>query len=165
MTIDLVERYKTSGLSGDEWRFNFWVRCWFKGEVVSQFTPLKMQHAIMLLGSWFLEETCPLPERVVQLDNMLCDQPGCMNVPIGRFVLKRLTSQGGDYLDPAEQFSAYFRKFCAKHVQRGTCSREDSDSNYIPIDNATADDSTNAEESPSAFGGVIEIDEETLKRD
>lgn len=157
ITIDLVERYKTSGLSGDEWRFNACIEFWFKGEVVHRELARDITEAAAALPYHILHNTCPIPERIIQLEKNLCDQPGCKDVAVGRFVLKRLTSRTGEYLDPAEegQWCHYFRKFCAKHLRRGDCSREDADANYIAIDAATADDSTNTEASPSA---VIYVD-------
>lgn len=161
ITMRVVPRYKTSGLSGDEWRQHVEVEFRFKGEKVGGFGARDMKAAAMLFGHHLLEQTCPIPERVIEIERAKCDQPSCTEPAVGRYLLKRLTSDRGEYLAQDEQSFAYYRQFCRKHARRGDCGREDSDANYEPLDDLRPDDSSNLIESPSAFGGVVELDAPT----
>jgi hypothetical protein len=157
ITFDVVPRFKTSGLSGDEWRQHVQVRFWHKGEVVFETGYRDMRCALALAQSDFLRQQEPIPERVIELEQESCDQPSCPAPPVGRFALKKQTSDRGDYLDMTDQYFGAYRQFCKKHLRRGDCSREDADDNYEPIDAATAEDSTNLEESPSVLASPIMV--------
>jgi hypothetical protein len=157
ITFDVVPRYKTSGMSGDEWRQHVQVRLWHKGEVVFEAGYRDMQCALALAQADFIRQQEPIPERVIELERESCDQPSCPAPPAGKFALKRQTSRTGDYLDQADQYFGAYRQFCKKHLRRGDCSREDADDNYEPIDAATAEDSTNLEESPSVLAAPITV--------
>ena len=151
ITMELVERYKTSELSGNEWRFSVAIRFWFKGECVHEKHFNGMQSAIMMLPSEWLRAQEPIPQRVIDIEEAgACSQPACTEKAVGRFKLKRLFSERGDALDPADVTLNHYREFCKRHVRRGDCGREDCDNNYEPLDGLTAEDSTNREESPSA---------------
>jgi hypothetical protein len=128
--LDVVPRYKTSGLSGDEWRTYVAVRFSFKGVVVHEWQTRDMQTAILLLGYEWTRQQEPIPTEVIEREKGRCDQPGCANEAPRRFLLKSLFSDHGDRLDPADQSLRYFRQFCDEHAQRGDCGREDSDANY-----------------------------------
>lgn len=157
--IELVvtPRYKTSGLSGDEWRTGVVVKFHFKGEVVHETFFTSMRYAVMLLGAEWTKAQEPIPMAVIKLEKAKCDQPGCHRDAVARFKLKRLTSDCGEYLDPADQHLEYYRKFCKRHLRRGDCGREDADDNYEPLDGIGPEQSSNLEESPAAFGGIIEV--------
>lgn len=155
ITFKVVPRYKTSGLSGDEWRQHVQVEFWFKGEVVHEAGFRDMRAALMLTPAEWVHAQEPIPDRVIALERDTCDQPSCAEKPVGRFVLKRRTDRGGQFLDEKDQHFGGYRKFCKKHLRRGDCSREDSDDNYVPLDGVTAEASTNVEESPSA---VVVVD-------
>jgi hypothetical protein len=159
ITLEVVPRYKTSGLSGDEWRTSVHATFWFKGEKVHERSWTSMQYAIMLLAHEWVTQQEPIPERVIKLEESKCDQPGCANDAVARFRIKRETSEHGEWLDRSDSSMRYFRKFCKKHVERGDCSREDCDENYEPLDAVTSAASTNVEESPSVLGPVIVLDE------
>lgn len=153
--LQVVPRYKTSGLSGDEWRQHVSVKFFFKGEVVHETGWNTMRNALMLLAGEWLRAQEPIPSRIIEMEHEgLCDQPSCPNRAEGRFRLKRLTSDRGDYLDPADQHMQYYRQFCKRHLRRGDCSREDADDNYEPLDGIGPDASTNVVESPSAAVAV-----------
>lgn len=166
VTVETLERYKTSGLSGDEWRFNSFVQFWFKGHPVHSYTARDVEAAFKRFFQQYDEATCPISIELSKLDDKLCDQPGCARAPIARFALKRLTADNGDYLDPAEQYFTYYRKFCSKHTRRGDCSREDCDENYVAIDTIPeaykhdGDNHARSEMSESSFGGVIVLSDE-----
>lgn len=157
ITFRTVYRYKTSDLSGDEWRFNIYAEFFFKGQRVHETTFRSMEVASMLLPSILLDLPETTVNQISKLDETTCDEPGCSQRWAGRLQLKRLTASDGSWLDQSENTLKYFRKFCLKHIQRGDCSREDADDNYIPLDKIDARDTQNAEESPSIFGGIVDL--------
>lgn len=151
ITLEVVPRYKTSGLSGDEWRQHVQVQFWFKGQVVHETGFRDMEAALMLTPAEWIRAQEPIPEQVIKLERDACDQPSCTEKAVGRFALKRRTDRQGNFLDEKDQHFGAYRQFCKKHLRRGDCSREDSDENYEPLDAVTAEASTNVEESPSAL--------------
>jgi len=78
--LKVVPRLKQSGLSGDEWRTNVGVQLMFKSEVIHE-QPLggNMETAVLLLGHLLVGSACPIPDRVLELEQLKCDQPGCSN--------------------------------------------------------------------------------------
>jgi hypothetical protein len=127
--LEVVPRYKTSDLSGDEWRTSVAIRFFFKGNLVYETSFTSMQSALMMLPSVWLKAQEPISMEVVRLEKKYCDQPGCQQQDslVKRF-LKRVASNEG-WLPDKDMF-AYFRRFCAKHLERGDCALEDSDRNY-----------------------------------
>ena len=156
--ISVEPRYKTSGLSGDEWRTNAVIQFCFKGETFRAETAKDIGAAVLVLG-YHLITGEGLPKEYIELERQTCDQKGCTNPAVGRLELKRLTATDGSYLDPLDNTMRYYRQFCAEHIKRGDCDREDADENYKPLDEKFSQDSTNTKESPSQFGGIIELKE------
>lgn len=157
--LDVVPRYKTSGLSGNEWRISVRVRFSFKGEVVHETTIMTMRYAMMLLAGEWVKAQEPIPTRVIELERSKCDQPGCSNDAVSTYHIKVEFSERGDKLDPGDSTMLHYRRFCRVHLRRGDCGREDSDANYDVVEGPGPDDTSNVIESPSAFGGAIEIDD------
>lgn len=153
--MSVVPRYKTSGLSGNEWRFHVAVKLYFGGKLVHELGFGRMDAALSLLQGHLAELTCPISDAILEREKTKCDQVGCDADAVGRFKLKRLTSERGEYLDPSDQYSDYYRQFCRRHMRRGDCGREDADDNYEPMDGVGPNDSTNVIESPAEFGGVV----------
>ena len=162
INLKVIPRYKTSELSGDEWRQSIHIDFMFKGMLVKTEICRDMKTAIMLLGSYYLKEFA-IPKEVLAIEKESCDQPSCPKKAIGRLKLKKLTDSTGDWLDMKEQYAEYYRQFCSEHIQRGDCGREDTDDNYTPMDTASSTDSTNKERSPSHFGGIIDFSTPTHK--
>lgn len=158
--LAIVPRYKTSGLSGDEWRQSVAMRFYFKGEMVhEEFCGGKMEWALMLVASEWLKNESPIPDRVIEIEKTKCDQPSCDANAVGRYLIKKEYGDRGEDLDQSAIHSAKYRQFCAKHARRGDCGREDADRNYEPLDTLKPEQSTNTEESPAAFGGVVVLDD------
>ncbi len=149
--LSIVPRYKTSGMSGDEWRQHIAVKFYFKGEVVHETGFNGMRNTLMLLGGEWLRAQEPIPSRIIEMENEgLCDQPSCPNQAEGRFQIKRETSDNGLWLDPEEQrYHSSYRQFCKRHMRRGDCGREDADDNYEPLDGVGPEASTNVITSPA----------------
>lgn len=160
ISLDIVPRYKTSGLSGDEWRFAVHASFWFKGEKLFTRTFRDMQTAVQCLGGVLAETTSPIPKRVIELEHEgRCDQPGCAEPSVSKYRFKRIFGrQGEDLADSEMAHASYFAQFCARHLRRGDCGREDADENYEVISGPGPDDSTNLVESPAIFGGYISPD-------
>lgn len=153
--LAVVPRYKTSGMSGDEWRQHIAIRFFFKGELVHESGANNMRNALMLLPGEWIKAQEPIPQWIIDMENSgLCDQPSCPNQAEGRFLIKRETSERGAWLDPSEsQYHDSYRQFCKRHLRRGDCGREDADDNYTSLDGASPEQSTNLVESPA--GQVI----------
>lgn len=148
--IRLVPRYKTSGLSGDEWRQHAQIEFLFKGQVIGETSWRTVEYAVMALGADLLRlGDSGIPDEVIALERVKCDQPSCQNDAVGRFEIKREFGRQGEDVVPSNYFR-YYRQFCKVHLRRGDCSREDCDDNYIPLDGIGPDGSTNTQESPSA---------------
>jgi len=151
--LKVVPRYKTSELSGDEWRTSVRVTLSFKGAVVTTKCFGDMDSAIRMFGATTV--TDQIPDIVRKLEETKCDQPGCSEDAVSRYRLKQQFSRNGHRLDPSDQYGTCYRQFCSRHLRRGDGGREDSDDNYEVLDSSGPDKSTNMEISPSAFGGQL----------
>lgn len=131
--IDLFvrDRFKTSGLSGDEWRYSVVIRFWRKGELVYETSYGRMEWAVAALPY----ELLTLPEKSKKpmwgLDEKQCAQYGCPETAEVVYRLKQHFSDRGEGPLPDELEA--FRAYCGKHKNRGDASREDSMGNYEEI--------------------------------
>lgn len=148
--IYVVPRYKTSGMSGDEWRQHVQVDLYFKGVKTLEFGCRDMSAMAMLLGARMIEAgDHGISEKVIELESGgICDQPSCKEPSIGRLLIKQEFERGRKQ-HPEEKYGSSYRQFCGKHIRRGNCDLEDCDSNYEPMDGIAADASTNTESAPS----------------
>lgn len=160
--LAVVPRYKTSGLSGDEWRQHVAIRFFFKGELVHEDGSNNMESALLRLGHIWVAAQEPIPQRVIEIEKDRCDQPSCVNPAVGRFRLKKLFSAQGEAIDAADTYGSRYRQFCRVHLRRGDCSREDADTNYEPLDGVGPEQSSNVIESPAACMVVGPTDLEDL---
>lgn len=171
ITLKVVPRYKTSGLSGDEWRISVVAQAKRKGVVVAENSWNKMRWAIQCLGGWMAElSDRPLgaewPNIAGAPEEAFCHQPGCPERAVSVYALrKRFCSEGhesGAFESNSKTREA--RAFCLRHLRRGDCGLEDADSNYEVVSGPGPDDSFAGpqDESPSAFGGVIYLSEEEV---
>ena len=142
INIRIVERWKESELSGDEWRFHYVADIKRKGEIIITLSAARL--------SWMLQG---LEWRILtsgEEDNFdndaymrtkdKCDQPGCADTPSVFYMrLKRYAKDGGtlessEYYDKKE-----YRQFCDVHKNRGDCDMDDTDQNYREIKNPKGD--------------------------
>lgn len=156
--LEVVPRYKTSGMSGDEWRTSVLVRFYFKGEVVHERSYSAMKYALMMLGHEWVTKQEPIPSEVIEIEKTRCDQAGCSAEAVAKYVLKKEYSARGELLDSTGLPSwKHYRQFCQKHCERGDCGMEDQDDNYEVLEGPGPEETTNTEESPSIYGGTVEI--------
>lgn len=157
--MGVVTRYKTSGMSGDEWRISVVAKFYFKGEVVHEESFHDMKSALMMLPSRWICAQEPIPMRVIELEEKKCDQPGCPCDAEIVYRLKKKYSDRGELLDQTDGLAAWeqTRQFCGVHARRGDCALEDADSNYEVVSGCGPDGSRNVTESPSHVAAVIEV--------
>ena len=127
--IRTVPRWKTSGMSGDEWRTSASITVKRKGHTIHEGTCNKIRSAAALLP-WLLltlferDDVTRVPEA---LDNTLCFQPGCDKPAVSVYRLKHDYCAQGHKTDPHWETRV---AFCQTHLERGDCGLKDSDSNY-----------------------------------
>lgn len=151
-----VPRYKTSEMSGDEWRTSVVVQLFFKGHLIREKSFSNIDAAVTYLGP--LMDESPIPTKVLELEKTLCDQPGCKEEAVSKYRLKKLYSARGEELAEREKPWPYeYRQFCQKHLRRGDGALEDADRNYEVVEGPGPAATTNTDESPAVFGGVIDL--------
>lgn len=134
IVITKVPRYKSSGLSGDEWRTSALVEFYTKGNLVGSTGFRDVDTALQLTYAHtvFAGEKGAF-DKAHCFKHNTCDQPGCYESATVYYGIKELFSAQGEKLDPKDSTLKYYRQFCDKHKHRGDCDREDCDSNYEPI--------------------------------
>ena len=125
--IRTVVRFKTSELSGDEYRTSAVVELLFKGCVIVTAGYPDVKTAGQCLGWLLSRNSSPIPKPVQAVEQHACDQPGCHETATHKFSLKKLYSQSGHEL---VETAHDYRQFCREHSRRGACGLEDADSNY-----------------------------------
>lgn len=137
--IVTIPRFKTSGLSGDEWRTNKQFQYLYKGKVVhTETAPSDMSCAIGFLYKNFI-----LAAEEGKLDDIhynsffqtKCQQHGCSEDATAFFTINEMKNPDGTpYPDLLiKDKPKYFRGFCNNHLHRGNSDLLDNDSNYTII--------------------------------
>lgn len=156
ITIEQEPRLKTSGLSGDEWRTGVKVTLWFKGQAIVEEFYNSYDFALANVTALVTHHSEPIEKKVIDIERECCDQPSCAEKAVSVYALKKLFSEQGDPLDMSEMSHArYYRQFCARHLYRGDCSREDCDSNYEVLSGPGPHDSQARPEDESPSGVVV----------
>ncbi len=123
--IVTVPRYKTSGLSGDEWRISAEVQFWRKGI---------LRHTVAH-GNIETACGCAYADLMRAIDDgrayfagegNFCDQEGCSRESTVTYRLRQSFCRDGHAAVPRPTV----RKFCDVHKKRGDCGLDDSDANY-----------------------------------
>ena len=138
ISIQMVPRYKTSGLSGDEWRVSARVQFKRKGLVISEKTVGSIEAAASYVpwGLLTFREEAQDPDWLNREEARgLCLQPGCSEPATIIYQLKVRYCREGHKSDPHRP---EFRRFCARHARRGDCGLEDADENYTLIEGGPA---------------------------
>lgn len=160
--IVTAPRYKTSGMSGDEWRISARVDFMRKGVVCHTKTFRDVETACLFLAA----------ERVRAIEDGkacfaeegdYCDQEGCAEKATVTYRVKRTYCSEPYLHKPIEHdtehealYGIATRRFCARHARRGDCGFDDSDDNHELIEGVPKP--RGSDESPSVFGGVISTD-------
>src|SRR3990167_5217124 len=118
--IVTVPRYKTSELSGNEWRISHKMQLLRKGIVVYESTDRDILIPIRDMVDK-LEEKAHDRGNVFG-ESYFCDQEGCSSKSDDT---KKLLDT-----DKKEENTIFIRRFCKYHSKRGDCGIEDSDDNY-----------------------------------
>lgn len=160
ISLRVVPRYKTSELSGDEWRSSVHIQLFFKKHVVYEERVKDMQTATLLLGRIILIDAMDggaIPNRVLSAEKVCCDQPSCHKPAVSTYQLKQEFSERGEKLDTSDISCTHFRRFCTQHLRRGDANREDCDGNYEVIEGPGPSESKmpGDDKSPVQFGGFV----------
>lgn len=131
--IKVVPRFKTSGMSGDEWRTSVRIELLRKGEVFASTSSSKMQFALLLLGSFYLKAHEPVPEAMIERDKKKCDQPGCSEDAVNHYKKKLEKHGSSGHTSPVSKDRETRCKFCARHSERGDSDLEDNDENLVLV--------------------------------
>ena len=164
--IDAVEvvtvpRYKTSGLSGDEWRFGVRIRLYRKGVVLYERGVGNIRYAGIAVAEMLNgdRENYMVPDfaaRLKALDETKCANPGCTNDFVSEYRLKMEYSREGFKQAP---YGDKRIRFCQKHLKRGDCGLQDADVNYEVVSGPGPDEAKGYGEdiSESGFGGTVRV--------
>lgn len=174
--ISILPRYKTSGLSGDEWRFSYVAEIFWKGFRIGSRGWSRMEHAIRSLDNWinYLQESIQFefkkyddeprghPWAIAFPDHRLlaefCAQPGCPNLATHTFIKKNTYCVGpGNCGAKHSKLGVHAVRFCPKHCTRGDCDMEDADSN-LELFEALAERDETERYSRESKSGVRVID-------
>lgn len=165
ITIEVVPRYKTSGLSGDEWRVSAVIKLWRKGEVMVESHHGKIADAVSylpwLLRTWTEGGEDEVERRWIERirkDEKTCHQPGCSEPATVVYSIKQRFSREGYEENPENRYGDARRAFCARHSTRGDCGLEDADRNYAVVTGETTPPRPE-DEKPAVFGGVVVMEE------
>lgn len=124
--IITIPRYKTSGLSGDEWRISAEIIFYRKGKEISRVASRNVETAARHLA-YQLDAQTDEGRGFFAGESDLCDQEGCNNSATVRADKKYNYCREG-HKTPLS--SPMFRLFCDKHKERGDCGLDDADANY-----------------------------------
>jgi len=128
--LQVVPRFKTSNLSGDEWRISVNVTCYRKGRIVHTIGPFRdMVTAAAFLPARLYEAMDDGKGHYVGLENF-CDQEGCLNAATQAFQMRVRFGAAGV---PEKIQLPVARAFCSRHTIRGDAGNEDCDENYKPM--------------------------------
>ena len=154
--IEVIPRFKTSDLSGDEWRVSARLRLLRKGAVLYERCFGTVRAAVAFLPG----ELIAVPEAGVdQLPfEDRCDQAGCKELATVTYRVKARYCQPLGERHPFAPDQDYRRRFCARHAIRGDAALEDADDNYELIEgDLSGAGAEPQDDSPAVFGGVIEV--------
>lgn len=128
--IRTVPRYKTSGLSGDEWRIHAEVEFYRKGKLIFSEGCRDTKTAAGMLYAWYVRAVDD-GKGYFAGDGLTCDQEGCSEPATVRY--EKLASYCHDGHKTECSDVAKHRHFCEKHSTRGDCGLDDADANYAQV--------------------------------
>lgn len=136
VTVEIVDRWKESELSGDEWRYAYCAYFWKHGTIQASVGGHSINHALLQAAAQFntvtiaeLDADNPDYKAFREQEEQFCSHPGCGDLwvylmhPINAY-----DDRGGKLEYPYDSLAV--RGFCEKHRHRGDCGLDDSDDNY-----------------------------------
>ncbi len=155
VSVDLVPRFKTSDLSGSEWRVSAVVRFYWKGVAIRERRFSDMKTALAFLPS-LIHDELKKGDAVIGSGDIdgKCFQPGCPEDAVSTYRLKKEFSIEGFSHKPEIPLT---RRFCKRHLDRGDADHEDSNDNYTVVEGPGPDEAVPdpKDQSPATFIGVI----------
>lgn len=129
--LKTVPRYKTSEMSGDEWRISIVAQFFRNGKLMhEEWAGHNMEAAIPNLNIAFNKATGE-GKACYGGEADYCDQEGCINKATHLYKKKKNWCSGcGGSRDVSGEET---RKFCDRHKTRGDCGLDDADANYEDI--------------------------------
>ena len=131
--ITTVPRYKTSGLSGDEWRISAKIEFFRKGNMVHEFSCRNVETACGFLMAEYYRAMDD-GKAFFAGENDYCDQEGCSDKATVTYRVKKEFSRDNPHEWNKPIAGITVRKFCARHSRRGDCAFDDADENYELIE-------------------------------
>ncbi len=132
--IDVVPRYKTSGLSGDEWRISGRIQILRKGVVLKERFLTKLDYAVDFLKATIHEMGDEGFDGDHDAFEKLCFQPSCREVGVVEYrLIDEYYPYDGNKMPKHEWRQDVRRRLCEKHALRGNCGLEDADRNYVLV--------------------------------
>lgn len=140
MRVRCVERWKESEMSGDEWRFSYYVEFLRKADVLVSRTFSRWEWAMAYVPSLALndypggadEEHQEAP--VIKHRYEFCFQPGCPELATREFRLIKLYAPRSGQEIPKSLDADHRMRFCYRHAgQRGDGGLMDADANLVEV--------------------------------
>lgn len=129
--LKTVPRFKTSGLSGDEWRYSCKIEFWRKGKIEHVEVVGDIKTGCGMLYAKYIEAIEVHGKGYFAGDGITCDQEGCSNPAKYMFKVKKEYCVGrGNCGAEKSQYYDTHRCFCEEHKRRGDADLEDRDDNY-----------------------------------
>lgn len=124
-------RYKTSGLSGDEWRISVIAQFFRNGKLMHEvWAGHNMEAAVPHLYTAY-GKAIDEGKAYFAGEDQYCDQEGCSKMATHTYTkIKDWCSGCGN---SKETLGESTRKFCDEHKTRGDCGLDDADANYEKI--------------------------------
>ena len=137
----MVERWKESELSGDEWRFSQQVRCYSHGVLVATVSGHSLRQAMGLAAARWSDLVAGDDEWMAKRDEIdtRCCQPGCDQPwTILYHPVKACAPNGAELARPYKDGTGGLewldvRGFCDRHKDRGDCALDDAEPNYVEV--------------------------------
>lgn len=154
--IVTVPRYKTSGMSGDEWRISARIEFLRKGHIVHEASVRDVETACGFLMAEYYR-ACDDGKGYFAGEADLCDQEGCAQPATVTYRVKEEFSRDNPHEWHKCIEEICIRKFCDRHSKRGDCGFDDADANYELMEGYTTEPEAK-DVKPSVFGGVIKLE-------
>jgi len=125
--IVTVPRWKSSGLSGDEWRISAKIEFYRKGKLIRDVDHFHDIETACGFAYSAYHAAIGNGDAYFGGEGDTCDQEGCPRNSSVTYRLKKKFCRDGHESEP---MWPTIRKFCAEHARRGDCGLEDADRNY-----------------------------------